>query len=181
MDSACLPELPRRTFMAKLAGGLLAAPLVADAMASGTLGVTDSDRIMALQMVGPYAELPAESLERYWSHWRIDAEKSREAFRIVAKEFEALENGEAVILLPDGSRWVSTGSLLDVHTSDQKFESDNTFLQALHRALLNHRAKERHFGPLLPQVFLDAETLELCRGFCVECGAWTCLEADDHA
>ena len=31
VDSTCLPEMPRRTFLATVAGGLLAAPLVAEA------------------------------------------------------------------------------------------------------------------------------------------------------
>ena len=35
MDSTCLPEMPRRTFLATVAGGLLAAPLVAEAQQAG--------------------------------------------------------------------------------------------------------------------------------------------------
>ena len=35
MDSICSPEIPRRTFMAIMAGGLLAAPLAAEAQAAG--------------------------------------------------------------------------------------------------------------------------------------------------
>jgi ABC-type uncharacterized transport system substrate-binding protein len=35
MDSTCLPEMPRRVFMASIAGGLLAAPLAAEAQQAG--------------------------------------------------------------------------------------------------------------------------------------------------
>jgi ABC-type uncharacterized transport system substrate-binding protein len=32
MDAICLPEMPRRAFLASIAGGLVAAPLAADAL-----------------------------------------------------------------------------------------------------------------------------------------------------
>ncbi len=35
MDSTCLPEMPRRTFMVIIAGGLVAAPLAAEAQPAG--------------------------------------------------------------------------------------------------------------------------------------------------
>ena len=35
MDSTCLPKMPRRTFLATIAGGLLAAPLAAEAQQAG--------------------------------------------------------------------------------------------------------------------------------------------------
>ena len=35
MDSTCLPEMPRRTFMVIIAGGLVAAPLAAETQPAG--------------------------------------------------------------------------------------------------------------------------------------------------
>jgi hypothetical protein len=137
--------------------------------------IKEFDRLIALRMIVPYSDVAAETLEAFWSRWEVEVDKSRDAFHAAAKEYEALELGEAVIRLPDGSRWVSAGSLLDVDTFDEEFESDNSFLQALHRILLGHKVSQRHFGPLLPQVFLDAATLDLHSSFCVDCGRWVTL------
>jgi hypothetical protein len=38
--------------------------------------------------------------------------------------------------------------------------------------LVEHKIRCNHFGPLPSQVFLNAETLDLCRGFCVDCWSW---------
>src|SRR6266481_6604422 len=100
----------------------------------------ESDRLSALRMIVPDAEIAAETLEAYWSHWRTEADRSRDTFRAAAKDFEALESGQAVLRLPDGSQWVSVGALVDADTCDEEFESGNTFLQALHRTLLRHKA-----------------------------------------
>jgi hypothetical protein len=108
--------------------------------------------------------------------WKEEAEKNRDTFRVVAQEYEALESGEAVLRLPVGSRWLSASALLDVNSSDEELDSDNAFLLALHSALLKHKASQRHFGPLLPQVFLNAATLDLVRAFCVDCESWVKLE-----
>src|SRR6266852_4377821 len=53
MDSICSPEMPRRAFMAIIAGGLLAAPLAAEAQTApivrtiGVMGGTDPDLVEA--------------------------------------------------------------------------------------------------------------------------------------
>jgi hypothetical protein len=51
MDSTCLSEMPRRTFMAIIAGGLLAAPLAAEGQPAGKLPVVGVDHQNA--SVGP--------------------------------------------------------------------------------------------------------------------------------
>jgi hypothetical protein len=139
--------------------------------------VHEVDRLMALRMIVPFSEIPAESLEAYWTYWKAVVKKDRDSYRIVAKEYEALELGEAVLRLWDGSRWVSAGALLDMDVYDDEVKSDNTFLWHLHRVLVEHKMHVNHFGPLLPQVFLRAETLDLSQSFCVDCWLWLNLDA----
>jgi hypothetical protein len=130
------------------------------------------DRLIALRMIVPFSEIPAESLEGYWAHWKARGEQHLEAFRILAKEYEGLELGEAVLRLPDGSHWVSAGALLDLDIYDEVPNTDNRWLQQLHRVLVQHKEHRNHFGPLLPQVFLNAATLDVRHAFCVDCGVW---------
>lgn len=137
--------------------------------------VGEFDRLMALRMIVPFSEILAESLEAYWTRWKAEAEKDRDSFRVVAKEFEALELGEAVLRFPDGSRWLSAGALLDMDMYDDDVKSDNTFLWHLHRVLVDHKTRLNHFGPLLPQVFLNAATLDLRQSFCVDCWSFARL------
>ncbi len=135
-------------------------------------GVAEYDRLMALRMIVPFSQIPTESLEGYWTHWKAEAERDRDTFRVLAKEYEALELGETVLRLPDGSRWVSAGALLDIDVFDDELPGDNTFLRHLQHILVEHKKRRDHFGPLLPQVFLNAETLDLRHGFCVDCWSW---------
>ena len=139
--------------------------------------VAEFDRLMALRMIVPFSEIQAEALEAYWTRWKEEARKARDTFRVGAKEFEALELGETVLRLPDGSRWLSAGALLDIDTYDDDVKGDNTFLLHLHRVLVDHKTRLNHFGPLLPQVFLNAATLELRHSFCVDCWGWLDLES----
>lgn len=140
-----------------------------------TSAVEDFDRLMALRMVIPWQEISAASLEEYWAQWPTE---ELDDFRVLAREYEALEIGEAVIQLPGGSRWISAGALLDIDVYDEDPPGDNTFLKTLHRMLMEHKLSERHFGPLLPQVFLDTRTLDPSRGFCVDCAKWISLRGE---
>ena len=61
MASICSPEMPRRAFMAVIAGGLLAAPLAAEAQAAG--------RVYRIGILTNKASDPAES--RQWQALRL--------------------------------------------------------------------------------------------------------------
>jgi putative ABC transport system substrate-binding protein len=87
MDSICSPEMPRRTFMAMLAGGLLAAPLAARAQPAGKVfrlgtlnlgappasGTYDARRdvIVVLQDLG-YVEGRNLEVERRYADGRVE-------------------------------------------------------------------------------------------------------------
>ncbi|MFI5373189.1 MAG: ABC transporter substrate-binding protein [Candidatus Rokuibacteriota bacterium] len=86
MDSICSPEMPRRAFMAAIAGGLLAAPLAAEAQPAGKVPLIglldysspDPARLNwwkafrdALRELG-YVEGRSISFEARWAQGRVD-------------------------------------------------------------------------------------------------------------
>jgi len=50
----------------------------------------ETDRLRTLRMIVPCAQIPSETLEGYWVHGKAEAERSRDACRTVAREYEAL-------------------------------------------------------------------------------------------
>jgi hypothetical protein len=140
------------------------------------------DYLMARRMIVPHREIAAASLEDYWRQWDSEgiAEEPASAPATLIEEFGELYDGEAVLRLPDGSRWACVSALfsLDLHEGGP---ADNVFLRHLWALLLEHTVlSEACHGPRLDIVMLHAATLDPRRGFCTEprCRQWMDLEAD---
>ena len=80
-----------------------------------TEAAEEFDRTRALRRVAFHREIPTASLEEYWQRW--DAPEIRKnpstAPAAMTDEYAALVSGEAVLQLPDGSRWISSGPMFD--------------------------------------------------------------------
>jgi hypothetical protein len=78
------------------------------------------DRARALRQVAFNREIPTASLEGYWQ--RCDAPEIRNdlstAPAVMMGEYAALVSGEAVLQLPDGSRWISLAALCSTDVQD---------------------------------------------------------------
>lgn len=139
------------------------------------------DRARALRRVAFHREIPTASLEGYWQRW--DAPDIRNdpstAPALMADEYAALVSGEAVLQLPDGSRWISLAALCSTDVQDAEGPGDNAWLQRLTRDLWAHQALRDHRDPWLPAVMLNATTLDSRRGFCMDCRSWIDLAAED--
>ena len=139
------------------------------------------DRTQALRRVAFHREIPTASLEGYWQQW--DAPEIRNdpsgAPAGMADEYAALVSGEAVLQLPDGSRWISLAALCWTDVQDAEGPGDNAWLQRLTRDLWAHQALRDHLDPWLPAVMLNAATLDPTRVFCTDCRSWVDLAGED--
>jgi hypothetical protein len=85
------------------------------------------DRTRVLRRVAFHREIPTASLEGYWQQW--DAPEIRNdssaAPAVMADEYAALVTGEAVLQLPDGSRWISVAALCWTDEQDAEGPGDN--------------------------------------------------------
>jgi hypothetical protein len=146
-----------------------------------TEAAEEFDRTRALRWVAFHREIPTVSLEGYWKRWdtpeiRNDPSTAPPA---MADEYAALVSGEAVLQLPDGSRWISLAALCSTDVQDAEGPGDNAWLQRLTRHLWAHQALRDHGAPWLPAVMLNAATLDPRRGFCTDCRSWVDLAAED--
>jgi hypothetical protein len=146
-----------------------------------TEAAEEFDRTRALRRVAFHREIPTASLEGYWQRW--DAPEIRNdpstAPASMMDEYAALVSGEAVLQLPDGSRWISLAALCSTDVQDAEEPGDNDWLQRLTRDLWAHQALRDHRDPWLPAVMLNAATLDPRRGFCTDCRSWVDLAAED--
>ena len=140
------------------------------------------DLTMALRLAAvAHAPIAATTLEAYWAQWDDPAiaEDVAHAPGALVDEYAALSEGTAHLRLPDGARWIQVSVLLntDLHEGDP---GDNAFLRRVHALLLEHKVLRGHVGPALPDVLLQAETLDVQRVFCTEpeCRRWVDLQAD---
>lgn len=77
-------------------------------------------------------------------------------------ELDALWNGRAVLVLPDGSRWVSSRSLVDIR--------EETGDDVLGRYLMEHHVLRQHSPSGTPEAYLPIDGNDRHRhAFCVEC------------
>jgi hypothetical protein len=139
------------------------------------------DRTRALRRVAFNREIPTASLEGYWQRW--DAPEIRNdpstAPAVMTDEYAALVSGEAVLQLPDGSRWISLATLCSTDVQDAEGPGDNAWLQRLTRDLWAHQALRDHRDLWLPAVMLNAATLDPTRSFCTDCRFWVNLAAEN--
>src|SRR4029450_7205909 len=98
-----------------------------------TEAAEEFDLARAPRRVAFHREIPTASLEGYWQRW--DAPDIRNdpstAPALMADEYAALVTGEAVLQLPDGSRWISVAALCWTDEQDAEEPRDNPWLQRL--------------------------------------------------
>ncbi len=86
-------------------------------------------------------------------------------------EIAALWDGRAVLVVPDGGRWVSSRSLVDIR--------EGTGDGVLGRYILEHHLLRGHSGSGNPEVYIPLEGSDRHRrAFCVECLQFVDLEAE---
>ena len=146
-----------------------------------TEAAEEFDRTLALRWVAFHREIATASLEGYWQQW--DAPEIRNdlstAPAAMVDEYSALVSGEAVLRLPDSSRWISIAALCSTDVPDAEGPGDNVWLQRLAHDLWAHQALRDHRDPWLPAVMLNAATLDPTRVFCTDCRSWVDLAAED--
>ena len=125
----------------------------------------DRDRTKALRMIAPHHAIESRSIEAYWG--AVPASLLDEA--------EELWDGKAVLVLPNGSRWVHVNALLRKDPG-----GDNQYIQRLLQLLRAHMARREHIGigDGLIDFSLDAASLDLRHVFCHECTRCINLEHD---
>lgn len=142
---------------------------------------SEFDRPLILRRVAFHREILTASLEEYWQEW--DAPEIRNdssaAPAAMVDDYSALVNGEAVLQLPDGSRWVSIAALCSTDVLDTEGPRENVCLQRVAHDLWAHQALRGHRDPWLPAAMLNATTLDPTRVFCTDCRSWVDLAADD--
>ena len=116
-------------------------------------------------------EIPADSLEAFST--RIDRPEYTENPALIPgawlDEYEALWAGRAVLRLPDGSRWLSSMGLPAEGNDDR----------AIARYIKEHRVLRPHAAwSHPPEMFLNADTLDVRRVYCTECRQFFDLEAE---
>ncbi len=133
----------------------------------------DRDRTEALRMIAPQRAIESRNIEAYWDRLSDDSRATPPA-RL--HEAEALWDGTAVLVLPNGSRWIHVKALI---RHDRR--GGNRYIQRLLQLLRAHMAQRRHIGPTggLTDFSLDAESLDLRHVFCHECTR--CLNLQDDA
>ena len=139
------------------------------------------DRTVALRRVAFHREIPTASLEGYWQRWDTPAIRNDPSTTpaVMMDEYAALVSGDAVLQLPDGSRWISLAALCATDVQAAEGPDDNAWLERLTRDLWAHQALRDHRDPWLPAVMLNAATLDPTRGFCTDCRSWVDLVAED--
>jgi hypothetical protein len=146
-----------------------------------TEAVEEFDRRLLLRRVAFHREIPTASLEGYWQQW--DAPQIRNdpsaAPAAMVDEYSALVSGEAVLQLPDGSRWVSVAALCSTDVLDTEEPRENVWLQRLAHDLWAHQALRDHRDPWLPAAMLNATTLDPTRVFCTDCRTWIDLAGEN--
>jgi hypothetical protein len=115
----------------------------------------------------------------YSEPFRHRVHDSSAAPAAMVDDYSALVNGEAVLQLPDGSRWVSIAALCSTDVLDTEGPRENVCLQRVAHDLWAHQALRGHRDPWLPAAMLNATTLDPTRVFCTDCRSWVDLAADD--
>ncbi len=135
----------------------------------------DRDRTKALRMIAPHRAIETRSIEAYWGPWDRFSDDLDAAPASLLSEAEELWNGKAVLVLPDGSRWVHVNALLRNDPGGA-----NQYIQRLLQLLLAHMALREHVGTSggLTDFSLDAASLDLRHVFCHECTRCINLEQD---
>lgn len=136
----------------------------------------DRDRTKALRMIAPHHGIESRSIEAYWGPWDRFSENRGAAPASLLNEVEELWDGKAVLVLPNGSRWVHVNSLLRKDPG-----GDNQYIQRLLQLLLAHMALREHIatGNGLTDFSLNAASLDLRDVFCHECAR--CINLEDDA
>jgi len=135
----------------------------------------DRDRIKALRMIAPHRAIETRNIETYWGRWdRFSGDPGATPASLL-DEAEELWGGKAVLVLPDGSRWVHVNALLRNDSG-----GDNRYIQRLLQLLLGHMTLREHIGTGsgLTDFSLDAASLDLRHVFCHECTRCINLEHD---
>lgn len=135
----------------------------------------DRDRTKALRMIVPHRAIETRSIEAYWGPWDRFSDDPGAAPASLLAEAEELWDGKAVLVLPDGSRWVHVNALL---RGDRG--SHNRYIHRLLQLLLAHMALREHIGTGdgLTDFSLNAVSLDLRHVFCHECTRCINLEHD---
>ena len=134
----------------------------------------DHDRTTALRMIAPRRTIESRSIEAYCGRWVRASDEARVASAAsLPDEAKELWDGEAVLVLPDGSRWVHVNALVRRDPAGA-----NRYLQRLLQLLRAHvlRRDHRAASGALTDFFLDAASLDLRHVFCHECTR--CLDLD---
>jgi len=135
-----------------------------------------ADRIEAQSRAAlPVRGIRTDSLEDYWREWSTSDGDPLEIFPpVLTDEFTWIQNGEGLLRLPDGSRWILASARL-VRESGRE---PNAFLRRLHALLLEHERLRQPHAPAKTTVVLDADTLDPRKVFCTDCHGWCDLQAD---
>jgi hypothetical protein len=135
----------------------------------------DRDRAKALRRIAPHRAIETPSIEAYWERWARFSDDPGAAPASLLHEAEELRDGEAVLVLPDGSRWVHVNALLRGDPA-----GDNRYIQRLLQLLLAHMALRQHIGAGngLTDFSLDAATLDPRHVFCHQCTRCINLEPE---
>ncbi len=116
-------------------------------------------------------EITIESLESFAARCR-KPEYQHDPLQVPAEwveEYQDLWNGTAVLRLPDGSRWLSSRALSPERNDER----------VIGRSIVEHTALCPHApAPTPPEMYLNADTLDVHRVFCTECGRLCDLELD---
>jgi hypothetical protein len=116
-------------------------------------------------------EIRIDSLEAFSTRCDVpeyEAEPSRVPTEWL-EEYDALWDGTAVLRLPDGSRWLSSRSLPAEQDDDR----------AISRYVLEHTVLRAHASALHPpEIFLNADTLDVRHVYCTECRKFFDLESE---
>lgn len=116
-------------------------------------------------------EIAADSLEAFCT--RYDAGACREDPSGMPPEWldedDALWDGTAVLRLPDGSRWLSSWSLPVEYGDDEGIAG---YLRE-HAVLRQHTPASQP-----PEMFLNADTLDVRHAFCTACRQFVNLDAE---
>jgi hypothetical protein len=136
----------------------------------------DRARTAALRMIAPHRAIETRSIEAYWGRWDCSDERRAAAPASLRDEAEALWGGKAVLVLPDGSRWVHVNALV---RHDPR--GGNRYIQRLLQLLRAHMVLREHIaiGDDLTDFSLDAASLDLRHVFCHACTR--CLNLEHHA
>ena len=94
----------------------------------------------------------------------------------ILDDFEAVCDGAAALLTPDGRQW-----WVPVSGIPDEAQMVDPSAAVLFVYLKEHKLVASHFGPRWPLVLFEAKTLNPSLAFCQDCNRWVDLSKDAQA